>query len=70
GSALFFHANLLHASAPNDSPDPRWALICCYNTRHNPCEDRGGHPSYRPLAKWDDDRVLELGEQQRQQQAD
>lgn len=67
GSALFFHANLLHASAPNDSPDPRWALICCYNTRHNPCEDRPGHPSYRPLEKWDDDRVLALGQQHLQQ---
>ncbi|MBT3344415.1 MAG: phytanoyl-CoA dioxygenase family protein [Gemmatimonadetes bacterium] len=63
GSALFFHANLLHASAPNESDDPRWALICCYNTRHNPCEDRTGHPSYRPLEKWDDDRVLALGQQ-------
>lgn len=63
GTGLFFHANLLHASAPNESPDPRWALICCYNTRHNPCEDRPGHPSYRPLEKWDDERVKELGRQ-------
>jgi ectoine hydroxylase-related dioxygenase (phytanoyl-CoA dioxygenase family) len=61
GTALFFHANLLHASAPNESPDPRWALICCYNTRHNPCDDKAGHPSYRPLEKWDDDRLKELG---------
>ena len=61
GTALFFHANLLHASAPNESPDPRWALICCYNTRHNPCDDKPGHPSYRPLDKWDDSRVKELG---------
>ena len=70
GSALFFHANLLHASAPNDSPDPRWALICCYNTRHNPCQDRPGHPSYRPLEKWNDDRVLALGRHHLAQLAD
>jgi ectoine hydroxylase len=61
GTALFFHANLLHASAPNESPDPRWALICCYNTKHNPCDDKPGHPSYRPLEIWEDERLVELG---------
>jgi len=64
GSALFFHANLLHSSGPNESADPRWSLICCYNTRHNPCADKPGHPSYSPLEKWDDDRVLALGRAQ------
>ena len=64
GSALFFHANLLHSSGPNESADPRWSLICCYNTRHNPCADKPGHPSYSPLEKWDDDRVLTLGRAQ------
>ncbi|MEW6751892.1 MAG: phytanoyl-CoA dioxygenase family protein [Candidatus Latescibacterota bacterium] len=64
GTALFFHANLLHASDPNTSEDPRWTLICCYNTRHNPCQDKPGHPGYRPLEKWDDERVLELGRRQ------
>ncbi len=64
GDALFFHANLLHRSDQNRSEDPRWILICCYNTRHNPCEDRPGHPSYRPLEKWDDSRIKELGARQ------
>jgi ectoine hydroxylase-related dioxygenase (phytanoyl-CoA dioxygenase family) len=64
GTALFFHANLLHRSGPNESEDPRWSLICCYNTRHNPCDDKPGHPSYSPLEKWDDARILELGRQQ------
>ena len=64
GTALFFHANILHRSAPNESEDPRWSLICCYNTRHNPCDDKPGHPSYTPLEKWDDARVLELGQKQ------
>lgn len=64
GAALFFHANLLHRSDPNKSEDPRWTLICCYNTKHNPCEDKPGHPSYTPLEKWDDGKVKELGRAQ------
>ncbi|MBM3262011.1 MAG: phytanoyl-CoA dioxygenase family protein [candidate division Zixibacteria bacterium] len=64
GSALFFHANLLHRSDPNTSDDPRWSLICCYNTKHNPCKDRVGHPSYVPLEKWDDSRIKEFGRRQ------
>lgn len=64
GTALFFHANLLHSSDQNESKDPRWALICCYNARHNPCQDKPGHPSYSPLEKWDDSRVEELGRRQ------
>lgn len=64
GTALFFHANLLHRSDPNKSDDPRWTLICCYNTRHNPCDDKPGHPSYRPLEKWDDAQVKTLGRAQ------
>ena len=64
GDALFFHSNLLHRSDQNRSDDPRWSLICCYNTRHNPCEDRPGHPSYRPLEKWDDSRIKDLGRRQ------
>ena len=61
GDALFFHANLLHRSDPNESEDPRWSLICCYNTRHNPCADKAGHPSYKPLEKWPDSRIKKLG---------
>ena len=64
GTALFFHANLLHRSDNNDSGDRRLVLICCYNTRHNPCQEEPGHPSYTPLIKWDDSQILELGERQ------
>jgi len=64
GTALFFHANLLHRSDPNESDDPRWSLICCYNTKHNPCDDKPGHPSYTSLEKWDDSRVVEIGGKQ------
>jgi ectoine hydroxylase-related dioxygenase (phytanoyl-CoA dioxygenase family) len=64
GTALFFHANTLHRSDANESDDPRWTLICCYNTRHNPCDDLRGHPSYRKLDKWPDERIKELGRRQ------
>ena len=36
GAALFFHSNLLHRSDPNESENPRWALICCYSVVSNP----------------------------------
>lgn len=64
GDALFFHANTLHRSDANTSDDPRWTLICCYNTRHNPCKDLVGHPSYKPLEIWDDEKVVEIGQAQ------
>ena len=52
GTALFFHANLLHRSDPNTSADPRWSLICCYNTKHNsPYQPSCGHPFYQPQEK-------------------
>ena len=64
GTALFFHANTLHRSDQNRSEHPRWSLICCYNTKHNPCKDLPGHPSYSPLEKWPDERIKELGAKQ------
>ncbi len=58
GDALFFHGNLLHCSSKNESEDPRWSLICCYNTKHNdPYLTHGRHPNYSPLECWQDDRV-------------
>ena len=35
GDAIFWHANLLHTSETNDSDEPRWSFICCYNTARN-----------------------------------
>ena len=35
GSAILWHANTLHRSLPSAAAEPRWTLICCYNTRHN-----------------------------------
>jgi ectoine hydroxylase-related dioxygenase (phytanoyl-CoA dioxygenase family) len=61
GDALFFHANVLHCSAPNISPNPRWSLICCYNTRENDPYKEHHHPRYTPLAKVADSMVKEIG---------
>jgi hypothetical protein len=61
GSALFFHCNLLHCSAPNTSAEPRWAMICCYNAAHNNPYKESRHPRYSLLEKWPDERVTEIG---------
>ena len=64
GSALFFHANLLHRSDANRSRNPRWSLICCYNAARNPCKGRPNHPEYSYLEKWPDTRIKEIGRSQ------
>jgi ectoine hydroxylase-related dioxygenase (phytanoyl-CoA dioxygenase family) len=61
GDALFFHGNLLHRSDQNRSENPRWSLICCYNTKHNdPIIRDGRHPNYSPLEIWGDQRVRDI----------
>ena len=61
GAGLFFHANLLHASAPNLSNDPRWALLCCYNTRSNDPYKDSHHPRYTPLTKVPREAIKKIG---------
>ena len=61
GSALFFHGNLLHQSAQNTSADPRWALISCYNTKHNSPYKDSHHPRYTPLKQVSDDALIKAG---------
>jgi ectoine hydroxylase-related dioxygenase (phytanoyl-CoA dioxygenase family) len=61
GSAIFFHCNLLHRSDQNSSPDPRWALICCYNAARNSPYKESRHPRYHFLEKWPDARIKEMG---------
>ena len=58
GDALFFHGNLLHRSDQNTSPNPRWSLICCYNTKGNDPYKPSRHPNYSPLELLDDDQFL------------
>ncbi len=61
GDALYFHPNLLHRSDRNQSPHPRWSMICCYNAaRNNPCRE-SHHPRYTPLKKVDDSAILAAG---------
>ena len=35
GDALFFHSNLLHRSAANESDKARWSIISCYASESN-----------------------------------
>jgi hypothetical protein len=68
GDLLIFHSNVLHRSDQNRSENPRWSLICCYNTRHNdPFVNPAGHPNYEPMERWDDSRILEVGREQWEQ---
>ncbi|HEV3163834.1 MAG TPA: phytanoyl-CoA dioxygenase family protein [Isosphaeraceae bacterium] len=61
GSAVFFHCNLLHRSDQNQSREPRWALICCYNAARNNPYKESRHPRYSPLEKWPDNCIKEVG---------
>ncbi len=61
GDAVFFHGNTLHRSDPNLSDQPRWGLICCYNTRHNDPYKDSHHPRYTPLKKMDDTAIKAIG---------
>jgi ectoine hydroxylase len=61
GDALFFHGNTLHCSAPNESDDPRWVLISCYNARSNNPTNADQHPQYTPLDKVDDSAIKAHG---------
>lgn len=61
GDALYFHANLLHRSDQNRSEHDRWALICCYNARHNSPYKESRHPCYTPIAVVEDDAIKRVG---------
>jgi ectoine hydroxylase-related dioxygenase (phytanoyl-CoA dioxygenase family) len=64
GSAVFFHANLLHRSDQNKSDDPRWAFICCYNAARNDPYKESRHPRYSYLEKWPHTMIKEIGRRQ------
>ena len=61
GDVVFFHANTLHQSDQNKSEHPRWAMICCYNSKHNNPYKTHHHPSYTPLIKVSDDSLKAVG---------
>ena len=61
GDAFFFHGNTLHCSAPNESDNPRWVLISCYNAKSNNPTREHHHPQYTPLSKVDDSTIKAHG---------
>ncbi len=61
GDTLFFHCNLLHCSGQNHSPQPRWAMICCYNAARNNPYKTSRHPQYTPLEQVDDNLIKMIG---------
>ncbi len=61
GSAVLFHGNTLHRSDQNLSENPRWAFICCYNTRSNDPYKDGRHPHYSPLDRVAANEILPIG---------
>jgi ectoine hydroxylase-related dioxygenase (phytanoyl-CoA dioxygenase family) len=62
GDALFFHGNLLHRSDQNTSPNPRWSLICCYNTKSNSPYKDSRHPSYSKLEMIEDEEFTTIAQ--------
>ena len=60
GDAVLFHGNLLHRSDQNKSEAPRWALICCYNTKTNSPYKESRHPQFHRLQVADDSDVIEI----------
>lgn len=67
GSAVLFHSNLLHRSDQNRSDNPRWALICCYNTKKNDPYKESRHPGYSPLQELPDAELFGVGQAQLEQ---
>jgi ectoine hydroxylase len=59
GDAVFFHSNLLHRSDKNESENPRWAMICCYNAKANNPYKESHHPRYTKLHKVANAAILE-----------
>jgi len=62
GDAVFFHSNLLHRSDRNNSDNPRWAMICCYNAKSNDPYKESHHPRYTPLKKVPDSAILDAAQ--------
>ncbi|MNF70142.1 Phytanoyl-CoA dioxygenase (PhyH) [compost metagenome] len=59
GDVLFFHSNLLHTSAANDSDNARWSLISCYNRAANIGYKIQSKSATTPIVKVPDNALLE-----------
>jgi len=60
GSVLFFHCNLLHTSAPNDSDFPRRSFIVCFNALANPQIGEYQGAETRPCPVGDENAILKF----------
>ena len=61
GDVLLFHSNLLHRSDQNESENPRWSMICCYNAKSNNPYQESHHPRYTPIDRLNDEAIREIG---------
>jgi ectoine hydroxylase len=61
GDGLFFHANVMHRSDQNRSPNRRWTVLFCYNAARNNPFIAHHHPFYTPLIKVSDDAIKQAG---------
>ncbi len=61
GDGLFFHANVMHRSDQNRSPNRRWTVLFCYNAACNNPYLEHHHPQYTPLHKVDDEAIKRAG---------
>jgi ectoine hydroxylase len=61
GDGLFFHANVMHRSDQNRSPNRRWTVLFCFNAARNDPFLQHQHPGYTPLCKVPDSAVKAAG---------
>lgn len=59
GDTLFFHSNLLHRSAANESEQSRWSLISAYNRQSNVPYNEKSTACITPLDVVPDEALLE-----------
>jgi len=58
---MVLYPNLLHRSDQNQSENPRWSMVCCYNAKSNDPYKESHHPRYTPLKKVDDNAIKKAG---------
>ncbi|MBI3451631.1 MAG: phytanoyl-CoA dioxygenase family protein, partial [Rhodospirillales bacterium] len=61
GDTLFFHANTIHRSDQNRSPNRRWTLLICYNLVSNDAFKKEDDRYYVPLDKVPDGAIKVAG---------
>ena len=59
GDALFFHSNILHRSASNNSDYPRWSIISCYSAQSNIAYNETSTAWQQPISVVPDAAILQ-----------